>query len=89
MPRDGALILSDLRQPTPAIVCEPCSRGGRYVAKLLEQHGDAKRTLAFVSNSFGLPPIARPQPARQSARRGQGHQIASAACGSVRRGSTP
>jgi hypothetical protein len=45
MPRCGALILSDLRQPTLSIVCEPCGRRGRYcVAKLAEQHGDAKLT---------------------------------------------
>ena len=45
MPRDGALTLSDVRGPTLAIVCEPCGRRGRYsVAKLLEQHGDAKLT---------------------------------------------
>jgi hypothetical protein len=45
MPRDGALVLSDLRQPTLSIVCEPCGRRGRYnVAKLMEQHGDAKLT---------------------------------------------
>ena len=45
MPRDGSLVLSDLRQPTLSIVCEPCGRRGRYsVAKLMEQHGDAKLT---------------------------------------------
>jgi hypothetical protein len=45
MPRDGALILSDLRQPALSIVCVPCSPRGRYsVAKLMEQHGDAKLT---------------------------------------------
>jgi hypothetical protein len=45
MPRDGALTLSDLRQPMLSIVCEPCGRRGRYsVAKLMEQHGDAKLT---------------------------------------------
>jgi hypothetical protein len=45
MPRDGAFTLSDLRQPTLSIVCEPCSRRGRYnVAKLMAEHGDAKLT---------------------------------------------
>jgi hypothetical protein len=45
MPRDGALVLSDLRQPTLSIACEPCGRRGRYsVAALMEQHGDAKLT---------------------------------------------
>ena len=45
MPRDGALVLSDLRQPTLSIVCEPCGRRGRYsVAKLMEQHCNVKLT---------------------------------------------
>ena len=45
MPRDGALTLFDLRQPTLSIVCEPCGRRGRYsVAKLMGEHSDAKLT---------------------------------------------
>ena len=45
MPRDGALALSDLRGPTLSIVCEPCGRRRTYnVARLMEQHGDAKLT---------------------------------------------
>jgi hypothetical protein len=45
MPRDGALTLSDVRGPTLAIVCEPCGRRGRLsVARLMEEHGDAKFT---------------------------------------------
>jgi hypothetical protein len=45
MPRDGSLILSDVRGPTLALVCEACGRRGRYsVAKLIVQHGDAKLT---------------------------------------------
>ena len=41
----GALTLSDLRQPTLSIVCEPCGRRGRHsVAGLMELHGDAKLT---------------------------------------------
>lgn len=45
MPRDGALILSDVRNPTLSIVCEPCGRHETYnVAHLIEQHGDAKLT---------------------------------------------
>jgi hypothetical protein len=36
MPRDGALILSNVRGPTLAFVCEPCGRSGRYnVDKLM------------------------------------------------------
>ena len=50
MPRDGALVLSDLRQPTLSIACEPCGRRGRYsVAKLMEEHGDAKLTDLLVT----------------------------------------
>jgi hypothetical protein len=45
MPRDGALVLSDRRQPTLSIVCEPCGRRGRLsVAKLMAEYGDAKLT---------------------------------------------
>jgi hypothetical protein len=45
MPRDGALVLSDLRQPPLMIACEPCGRRGRLsVAKLMQQHNDAKLT---------------------------------------------
>jgi hypothetical protein len=45
MPRDGAVVLSDLRYPTLSIVCEPCDRRRVYkVAQLMEQHGDAKLT---------------------------------------------
>jgi hypothetical protein len=40
----------DLRQPTLSIVCEPCGPRGRYsVAKLMEQHGDAKLTDLLVT----------------------------------------
>jgi len=45
MPRDGAVTLSDPRDPSLTIVCESCDRRGRYpIAKLVEQHGDAKLT---------------------------------------------
>jgi hypothetical protein len=45
LPRDGALTLIDVRSSTLSIVCEPCGRRGRYsVAKLIEEHGDAKLT---------------------------------------------
>jgi hypothetical protein len=49
MPRAGALTLSDVRSPTLSLVCEPCGRRGRYsVARLIEQHGDAKLTDLLV-----------------------------------------
>jgi hypothetical protein len=39
MPRDGALILSDVLGPTLSIVCEPCGRHETYnVARLMERH---------------------------------------------------
>ena len=45
MPRDDAVTLSDLRNPTLSVVCEPCGRRRTYnVARLMEQHGDAKLT---------------------------------------------
>ena len=45
MPRAGAVVLSDLRNPRLSIICEPCDRRGAYnVARLMEQHGDAKLT---------------------------------------------
>jgi hypothetical protein len=38
-----AFTLSDVREPTLTIVCEPCGRRGRYnVEKLMAKHGDAK-----------------------------------------------
>jgi hypothetical protein len=50
MPRDGSMILSDARGPTLSIVCEPCSRRGRYnVDKLMAEHGDAKLTDLLVT----------------------------------------
>ena len=50
MPRDGAVALSDLRNPTLSIVCEPRGRRGTYnVARLMEQHGDAKLTELLVT----------------------------------------
>jgi hypothetical protein len=53
MARDGSLTLSDVRSPTLSIVCAPCARRGRYaVARLIEEHGDAKLTdlLGILAN---------------------------------------
>jgi hypothetical protein len=50
MPRDGSLVLSDIRSATLSIVCAPCNRHGRYtVAKLMAEHGDAKLTDLLVT----------------------------------------
>jgi hypothetical protein len=46
MPRDGSMILSDVRGPTLTIVCEPCGRRFQYnVERLMAEHGDAKLTV--------------------------------------------
>jgi hypothetical protein len=45
MPRDGSIILSDVRGPTLSIVCQPCGKRDRYsVQRLRTQHGDPKLT---------------------------------------------
>ena len=46
MPRDGALILSDVRPPVLTVVCDPCGRRERHdVERLTRQYGwDAKLT---------------------------------------------
>jgi hypothetical protein len=52
MPKD-ALTLSDVREPTLTIICQPCGRRGRYsVARLMAKHGDAKLTdlRAIIAN---------------------------------------
>jgi hypothetical protein len=42
MPKD-AFTLSDVREPTLTIVCEPCGRRGLYnVERLVAKHGNAK-----------------------------------------------
>jgi hypothetical protein len=50
MPRDGSMILSDVRGSTLWIVCTPCGRCGRYnVDKLMAEPGDAKLTDLLVT----------------------------------------
>ena len=59
MPRDGSITLSDVSEPTLSVVCEPCGRHGRYsVARLMEQHGDAK--LTDLLHTLADCPKARP-----------------------------
>ena len=54
MPRDGSIILSDVRAPTIEIGCKRCGRFGRFnIKKLIAAHGaDAKLTdlLATLAN---------------------------------------
>ena len=50
MPRDGSLVLSDVRAPTLRIVCGPFGRHGQYnVERLTAEHGDAKLTELLVT----------------------------------------
>jgi hypothetical protein len=45
MPRDGAIVLSDLKDDGLAVRCAACGRSGRYsVKRLLAQRGDLKLT---------------------------------------------
>jgi hypothetical protein len=38
-----AFTMSDVREPTLTVVCQPCGRRGRYsVERLIAKHGDAK-----------------------------------------------
>jgi hypothetical protein len=54
MPKD-ALTLSDVREPTLTIVCQPCGRRGRYdVQRLMAKHGDAK-ILFLLSDLTACP----------------------------------
>jgi hypothetical protein len=42
VPKD-AFTLSDVREPTLTVVCEPCGRRGQYnVERLVAKHGNAK-----------------------------------------------
>jgi hypothetical protein len=42
MPKD-AFILSEVRERTLTVVCEPCGRRGQYnVQRLMAKHGNAK-----------------------------------------------
>ena len=61
MPRNGALILSEVRVPVLSVVCEPCGRRERYdVERLMRQYGwDAKLTDL-------LPALVRDCPKRRA-----------------------
>jgi hypothetical protein len=54
MPRDGSLILSNIRGPTLALVCEPCGRRGRYnVERLMAVAREADRSPENLANWQG------------------------------------
>ena len=56
MPREGSLILSDVRGPTLAIVCELCGRRGRYnVDRLMTEHRALEVLLAQTTSKASSP----------------------------------
>jgi hypothetical protein len=58
MPKD-AFTLSDVREPTLTVVCQPCGRRGRYnVEGLMAKHGDAK--ILFVLPALTNCPKTQP-----------------------------
>jgi hypothetical protein len=56
MPKD-AFTLSDVREPTLTVVCQPCGRRGRYnIERLIAKHGDAK-ILFLLSTLTNCPKV--------------------------------
>jgi hypothetical protein len=54
---NDAFTLSDIREPTLTIVCQPCGRRGRYnVRGLMAKHGDAK-ILYLLSELTNCPKV--------------------------------
>jgi chaperonin GroEL (HSP60 family) len=61
MPRDGSLILSDVRGPTLAIVCEPCGRRVALlrtkaaIGKLSDDNADIQAGINIVLRALEAP----------------------------------
>jgi hypothetical protein len=56
MPRDGAIVLSDLQRDGLAVRCDACSRSGRYsVQRRLVQRGDLKLTVFLAEIAKDCP----------------------------------
>jgi hypothetical protein len=56
MPRDGAMILSDLTVARLVVVCDACARRGSYsVARLLRQRGDLRLTDLLAALTADCP----------------------------------
>jgi hypothetical protein len=53
MPRDGAVVLSDLRNPALSIVCEPCGRRGTWRRQADRSASDARQ---LSEGAFGQHP---------------------------------
>jgi hypothetical protein len=50
LPRDGSVVLSDLRDRHLTIVCDLCASRGRYsVFRLMQQHSDVNLTDLLVT----------------------------------------
>ena len=59
MPRDGALIVTDVRGPILVILCEACQWRGRYnIERLMARHGDAKLTDLLFRRCHGKGGVA-------------------------------
>lgn len=59
MPRDGPLIVTNVRWPILVILCEACKRRGRYnVERHKAQHGDAKLTDLLLRQCHGKGGVA-------------------------------
>jgi hypothetical protein len=62
MPKDP-FTLSDVREPTLTIVCQPCGERGRYaVSRLMEKYGNARltdlrHTLANCEIAWNVVPL--------------------------------
>jgi hypothetical protein len=55
MPRDGALILSDVRVPVLTVVCEPCGRRERCdVERLIQQYGWDASFIATATSTTAI-----------------------------------
>jgi hypothetical protein len=73
MPRDGALTLSDVREPTLTIACERCGRYGRYIVKRAHRRAWRRRQPAGPSGDprqLRQGPLAQRPPPMQGEVRG-------------------
>ena len=62
MPRDGAMIFSDLigKLDTPRVECPKCGPAGRYrLADLLMRHGRNEKLFAFTVDVTAIAPASR------------------------------
>jgi hypothetical protein len=74
MPRDGAILLTDLQAPFLRVVCEPCGRRGSYgVARLMAKHAMQSSPTYFlflpIVRGRRIPPGAYMIVARPGSRR--------------------